>query len=156
MQIRPRYNEQSATSGDSFWHQLVLHKPATPMTPPDISVDEFLRGFALPLRRLAEAARRRIASVVPHATERVRSGWRLIGYNAPAYFAFISFERDHVRLGFEWGVMLTDPAGLLKGFGSQVRYIAIRSAADLEGPDVTALLRAAAAIVPQPRERRHS
>jgi hypothetical protein len=120
---------------------------------PDISVEDFLRGFEPPLRQLAEAARKRILAVVPHATERVRIGWRLIGYNAPAYFAFISCERDHVRIGFEWGVLLPDHSGLLEGIGSQVRYVAIRSPADLRKAALTALLQTAAAIVPPPRSQ---
>jgi hypothetical protein len=113
---------------------------------PDISVEDFLKGFAPLLRRLAEAARARISSAVPHATERVRLGWRLIGYNAPAYFAFISFERDHIRIGFEWGVLLPNHSGLLEGTGSQVRYVTIRSSADLRRAALTELLQSAAAI----------
>jgi len=76
---------------------------------PEVSVQEFLGAFEPPLRRLAEAARGRLLLTVPHATERVRPGWRLIGYNAPAYFAFISVERDHIRIGFEWGIMIGAP-----------------------------------------------
>src|SRR5688572_27373841 len=101
--------------------------------PDDVSVSEFLSGFDPRLRRLAGAARKRILTAVPHATERVRLGWRLIGYDAPAYFAFISLEGNSVRIGFEWGVMLTDPSGLLEGTGTQVRYVMIRSASDLKG-----------------------
>lgn len=94
--------------------------------------------------------------VVPHATERVRLGWRLIGYNAPAYFAFISFERDHVRIGFEWGVMLPDPAGLLRGDGAQVRYVVVATANDLHTPGLAVLLREAAGLRPPPRATRCS
>ena len=53
----------------------------------NVSVTDFLRGFEPPLRQLAESASERILWAVPHA-RRVRLGWRLIGYNAPADFAF--------------------------------------------------------------------
>lgn len=53
------------------------------------SIDEFLAACSPKTRRLVEAARKRIAKNVPHATERLRAGWGLIGYNAPSYFAFI-------------------------------------------------------------------
>ncbi len=99
----------------------------------DVSAEEFLSGWPPRVRRLAEAARRCIRTAVPYATERVRPGWRLIGYNAPAYFAFVAPERDHVRIGFEWGVMLSDPSRLLEGSASQVRYVSIRTLKDLRG-----------------------
>jgi hypothetical protein len=121
---------------------------------PEVSVDEFLSGCEPGLRRLAEASRKCISSAVPHATERVRVGWRLIGYNAPAYFAFITLDRDQVRIGFEWGVLLEDPSRLLAGTGSQVRYVPVHSAADLKSPALTELLRAAAALVPPSRKNK--
>ncbi|MEY2930568.1 MAG: hypothetical protein RL033_1317 [Pseudomonadota bacterium] len=121
---------------------------------PSISVEEFLSGCSEQGRGLAHAARRRISGAVPHATERVRLGWRLIGYNAPSYFAFITVEEDHVRIGFEWGIRLADPTRLLEGDGSQVRYVPIRSTADLRGAALAALLRSAASLVPPPRPGR--
>jgi hypothetical protein len=121
---------------------------------PEIRVEDFLRGFTPSVRELAEEARKQILSVVPHATERVRLGWRLIGYNAPAYFAFISFEREHVRIGFEWGILLPNDSGLLEGTGSQVRYVTIRSPANLGSAGLIVLLQSAAAIVPPARVRR--
>jgi hypothetical protein len=121
--------------------------------PLDIEVQTFLRGVtSVRTRRLAEAARATVLEAVPHAIERLRPGWRLIGYDAPAYFAFISVAPDHVEIGFEWGVMLTDPSRLLEGTGTQVRYVTIRSSAALRSPALRALIRQAAAIVP-PRRR---
>ena len=75
-------------------------------------------------------------------------------YNAPAYFAFLTLERDQLRIGFEWGVLLTNHAGLLEGSGRQVRYVAVSSIADLDRPALKALLFEAAALVPPPRPRR--
>lgn len=117
------------------------------------SIDELLASSTPRLRRLAEAARKRIVAVVPRATEKLRPGWGLIGYNAPAYFAFIVTGQDQLRIGFEWGVMLADDARLLEGNGSQVRYVTIRTARDLRAPALAELLRAAAAIRPPPRVR---
>ena len=109
------------------------------------SIDELLLVCGPEARGLAEAARKRILNVVPDATERLRAGWGLIGYNAPAYFAFIVPADDHVRIGFEWGVALPDPAGLLEGDGKQVRYVRIGSMKDLRTPALADLLAAAAA-----------
>lgn len=93
--------------------------------------------------------------MVPGVTEKLRSGWGLIGYNAPAYFAFIVPERDKLRIGFEWGVMLPDPNRLLEGTASHVRYVTIRTARGVAAPALANLLRAAAVIRP-PRRGRHA
>jgi hypothetical protein len=118
------------------------------------SIDDLLAVCEPRVRRLAEGARKRVLEVVPNATEKLRPGWGLIGYNAPAYFAFIVAAPDRVRIGFEWGVMLPDPKGVLEGDGSQVRYFTVRTAAALRSSVLAALLRAAAAIQPPPRVAR--
>ncbi|MCA9553352.1 MAG: DUF1801 domain-containing protein [Myxococcales bacterium] len=114
-----------------------------------VSVDGFLSRLEPPVVPLVQAARACIMAAVPHATERVRPGWQLIGYNAPTYFAFIAPDRDGLRVGFEWGVLLDDPAGLLEGTGRQVRFVPIRHVADLGEAALTRLLRAAAALPPR-------
>lgn len=119
------------------------------------TLEELLSICTPRTRRLVESARARIQRVVPGATEKLRPGWGLIGYNAPAYFAFIVPERDALRIGFEWGVMLSDPRGLLEGTGNQVRYVTIRKTKDLAAPALSELLRAAAAVRPPPRGPGH-
>ncbi len=110
------------------------------------SVEDLLARCAPRVRALVEATRRRVLSLVPHATERLRAGWGLLGYDAPAYFAYVWPANDHVRLGFERGVLLPGPAGLLQGEGTQVRWVAIRGARDLRSAAVADLVRAAAAL----------
>lgn len=115
------------------------------------SLDDLLARCSPRVRRLVEAARRAIPRAVPGATERLRAGWGIIGYDAPRYFAFVAPQRDHVRVGFERGVLLVDPARLLEGEGAQVRYVSIRSAADLRRPAFVALVRQAAGRAPMRR-----
>jgi hypothetical protein len=126
------------------------------MLPRAGSIEELLAPLPPRGRRLAEAARLRIRAVVPEATERLRAGWGLIGYDAPAYFAFVVPGRAELRIGFEWGAVLPDPASLLTGGGSQVRYVVIRRAADLRAPALAALLREAAAFRPSARRSRRA
>jgi len=109
------------------------------------SVEELIARTAPPLRPLLAAARRRVLQVVPGATERLRAGWGLLGYDCPRYFAYLVPMPDHVRLGFERGVLLPDPAGLLRGTGTQVRHVELRRLADLRTPALADLLREAAA-----------
>ena len=84
--------------------------------PPDL----FLSAYASEIRDIAERLRDVVREAVPEAVERVRSGWRLIGYDVPVgrrtrYFAFVAPEPEHVHLGFEYGAWMTDPDGLLRG-----------------------------------------
>jgi hypothetical protein len=110
------------------------------------SVEELIERTAPALRPLLAAARARVLAAVPGCTERLRAGWGLLGYDAPRYFAYVVPMPDHVRIGFERGVLLADPAGLLRGTGTQVRHVEIRRASDLKRPALAALLRQAAAL----------
>ena len=116
------------------------------------SIEELLAGCSPAFQGLAQDARASVMSVVPHAVERLRGGWGLIGYNAPHYFAFIVPEADRLRIGFEWGALLPDPSRLLEGEGKQVRYITISSAEQLNTPALAALLETAAAMPPRPHQ----
>ncbi len=107
------------------------------------SIDELLAPYGPKVVTLANAARRRITTLVPHAVERLRPGWGLIGYQAPKYFAFIVPLKDGVRIGFEWGVRLDDPAGLLEGDGSQVRFVTITNAGQLRHRPLAQLIKSA-------------
>lgn len=95
---------------------------------------------------LANATRDLVKAVAPDVEEAGRPGWNLVGYRRRGYFAFVAPMDDHVRLGFEHGVLLPDPAGLLAGAGKQVRYVVLRTVADLENPAVVRLLEAAVAL----------
>ena len=92
--------------------------------------EAFLAAYPEGIRQAAETLRTVVRRAVPDAIERVRSGWRLIGYEVPVgrrsrYFAYIAPEPIHVHLGFEHGAWMTDPDGLLEGAHlglKQVRY----------------------------------
>lgn len=84
--------------------------------PPEL----FLSGYPTEIREIAERLRSVVREAVPEAIERVRTGWRLIGYDIPVgrgtrYFAFVAPEPEHAHLGFEYGAWMTDPDGLLLG-----------------------------------------
>lgn len=102
------------------------------MAPPEpIPPDLFLAGYSSEIRDIAERLRALVRDAVPEAIERVRTGWRLIGYDIPVgrrtrYFAFVAPEPEHVHLGFEYGIWMGDPDGLLRGAHldlKKVRYV---------------------------------
>lgn len=97
--------------------------PAEPI-PPDL----FLSAYAPDIRGIADDLRSVVRSAVPEAIERVRTGWRLIGYDVPVgrrtrYFAFVAPEPEHVHLGFEYGIWMTDPDELLLGAHLDLRKV---------------------------------
>lgn len=135
-------------------------------------VAAFLRQLPRAQRDLLLAARARIQQLVPSATEAVRAGWGLLGFSAPRYFAFLAppparapsrgrkpppspelspSAEELVRLGFEQGVLLEDPWGLLVGAGTQVRFIPLAQASDLARPGVDALVLQAAELARRSR-----
>ena len=87
-----------------------------------LPVEAFLDGYPEPLRALAERLRSIVLEAVPDVTERVRVGWRLIGYDLPVarrsvYFAWVFPEAEHVHLGFVNGMLIDDGSGVLTGAG---------------------------------------
>ena len=77
---------------------------------------------------MANVLRSAVMTAVPDAIERVRRGWRLIGYDVPAghrtrYFAFVVPEPGHVHLGFEYGIWMSDPEHLLHGAELKLRKV---------------------------------
>lgn len=94
------------------------------------TVEEYLAPYPVEIRALAAKLRGHLRAVVPEVREAVYPGWQLIGYRAPdgkksRYFAFLAPFEDRLVLGFEWGVRMEDPAGILSGKGRQVRQIEI-------------------------------
>jgi hypothetical protein len=93
-----------------------------------IPPDAFLSGFPPPIRDVAERLRDVVREAVPEAMERVRTGWRLIGYDVAferrtRYFAFVAPEPEHVHLGFEYGIWMDDPDGVLRGAHLNLRKV---------------------------------
>ena len=110
--------------------------------PPDL----FLSGYPPEIRELAERLRDVVREAVPEAIERVRTGWRLIGYDIPVgrrtrYFAFVAPEPAHVHLGFEYGVWMADPDGVLRGAHLDLRRVRFVTYAPGDAIPTEALIR---------------
>ena len=95
--------------------------------------EALLEGYPAAMTFLAEGLRRIVREAVPESLERVRVGWRVIGFDLPvgrrtAYFAWIMPQVEHVHLGFPKGMQLDDPAGVLEGRGitKAARWLTLR------------------------------
>lgn len=104
--------------------QAFAHHSHVEPIPPEL----FLEGYPPAIRTIAERLRDVVRRAVPDAIERVRPGWRLIGYDLAVgrrtrYFAFVAPEPEHAHLGFEYGIWMSDPRGLLRGAHLDLRKV---------------------------------
>jgi hypothetical protein len=114
-----------------------------------------------PIRDLGQRLRDVVMEAVPDAIERVRPGWRLIGYDLPlrrrpVFFAWIWPEVEHVHLGFPLGTLMDDPERLMKGAGitKQARWLTYEPGDDVDTRLATELVREAARVAELPRPAR--
>ena len=129
-------------------------------TPDEMPVDVFLDGYAPPLRALAQALREAVLATTPEATERVRVGWRIVGFDLPvrrhrAFFAWVFPERQHVHLGFPHGDRMRPRVGILDGAGitKRARWITYAPGEAIDPALVRELVLEAAALAGVPRTR---
>ena len=116
--------------------------------------EEFLATFPSEMQALANDLRALVKETVPHVTEAVYTGWKLIGYRVKkgkrdAYFCFIAPFPNRIMLGFEYGILLFDPELRLEGEGTQVRYLTVRENEDIEREVFRAFIAEAAQIALQ-------
>ena len=118
---------------------------------PGLSAERQLAGFIDKyephLARQARSARRKMQARLPGAVELVYDNynWLVIGYGpnerpSDAVFSLLVNPGGWVTLCFLEGAHLPDPAKLLRGGGNRVRHIRLGSPADLDRPDVSALM----------------
>jgi hypothetical protein len=133
-----------------------------------IPPEAFLAAYPEHMAAIAERLRRLVRQARPDAIERVRAGWHLIGYDVPAgasgsrssrrtaYFGYIAPEHEHVHLGFEHGVAMRDPHGLLEGQGitNQVRWLTFRPGDQIDEASCIELLHEAVRVATMSRAER--
>jgi hypothetical protein len=127
-----------------------------------IPPDAFLSAYPDGIRVLAETLRAVVRRAAPDAIERVRSGWRLIGYDLPTgrrtvYFAFVAPEPIHVHLGFQHGIFMADPDRMLEGAHlrlRKVRFTTFRPGDEIPQAALVGLAQEAARLAAMSREER--
>jgi hypothetical protein len=111
---------------------------------------------------IAERLRAIVMAAVPEAIERVRPGWRLIGYDVlvqrrrTAMFAWVWLEPEHVHLGFPRGVDMDDPDGVMHGAGitKLARWLTYEPGDSVDEALALGLVREAARVALIPRSVR--
>jgi len=127
--------------------------PIEPIPP-----EALLADFPPPHVAIAERLRSIVKAAVPDAMERVRPGWRLIGYDLPvrrhgAFFAWVWLEPEHIHLGFPRGVQMDDRRAVLRGAGitKQARWLTYEPGSRVDEGLATELVLEAARVAVIPR-----
>jgi hypothetical protein len=125
------------------------------LRPPHSEYLKLLQRHREVVQRLALAARELILEEAPEASEFVYELYTIADHFAfterPSdAFVFTTTHANWVNLGFNFGSLLPDPYGLLRGEGKLIRHIRMARAADLDRPGVRELVRAAIAQAERP------
>jgi hypothetical protein len=119
-----------------------------------IELEEFLGDYTPEIRTLALQLRALVYAIDPDVIEQIDIPAHLLAYGyAKTYthlMCVIILYKDNVNLGFPRGVDLPDPEGLLEGTGKRARHVKIRKAAQIELPEVAALIQSSADETPRP------
>ena len=128
----------------------------------DIPPEILLADYPASIAAIGRQLRTIVLDAYPEAIERVRPGWRLIGYDLPTdrrrtvYVAGIWPQVEHVHLFFQHGRAMRDPAGILEGAGitKQVRWLTFPPGSPIDGARCRAYLEEAAAVARMTRGER--
>ena len=122
-----------------------------------LTVDEFLSGYAAPVQQIARRARTSLLKTVPGCEEVLDAGAKVIGYGyGPGYsdtVCVLILSKSGVKLGLPEGASFPDPGNLLQGSGRRHRYVPLTTPQVIQTPGVRALI---ATALDAYRDRRKS
>jgi hypothetical protein len=115
-------------------------------------VDDVERFFATSdMNDVCLEARRLVFDVYPQARETLDRGDRIVGYaTGPGpmkdLWVGIAPHSKHVNLQLAKGALIEDPAGIIQGTGKRVRHVKLHSVADVQAPQLRAVLERSLAL----------
>jgi hypothetical protein len=121
----------------------------------------FLEAYPPAIAEIGERLRDAVARAVPDVIERVRPGWRLIGFDVPngrrtTYFTWIMPERHHIHLGFVQGALMAVLDGRLEGSGitKSARWVTFAPGEEVDADALAPWIREARRVACLPRGER--
>lgn len=143
---------------DRLSHPAINHHLHVDPIPPELFLESYPPGIVKAINRLRAV----VKTAVPDAIERVRPGWRLIGYDIPVgnrtrYFAFVWPEPEHAHMGWEYGIWMDDPDNLLEGAHlklRKVRYVTFEPGQPIPEAQLVAYTRQGARLAVMSRAER--
>lgn len=127
----------------------------------DVPVEAWLLAWPAAIRALALDLRSAVVTAEPSLRERIRHGWRLVGYDVPVagrlrYLGGIGPEHEHVHLYLEVGWLMR-PRPELEGAHlglRRVRFLTYRPGDAVAADLVAEVVREAVSIVRLPAGER--
>ena len=116
---------------------------------PPTALIKFLKPYDREIQSLALNLRALVLEEMAPCYENIYDAYSAvaIGYGASDRLSdgvfHIAVYSNHVNLGFNDGASLDDPKELLQGSGQLIRHITIKTAEDLERPELRAYIRRA-------------
>jgi len=116
---------------------------------PPAALRKFLKPYDLEVRELALQLRALVLAEMAPCYENIYDAYSAvaIGYGTSDRLQdgifHIAVYSQHVNLGFNDGVTLDDPKGMLQGNGNQIRHISIKKPEDLRRPELRSYIRRA-------------
>src|SRR5438132_3901884 len=117
--------------------------------PPPAALKKFLKPYDRAVRDLALGLRALLLEEMAPCYENIYDAYSAvaIGYGASDRLSdgvfHIAVYANHVNLGFNDGVSLDDPKGILQGTGNRIRHITMKAPEDLDRPELRAYIRRA-------------
>jgi hypothetical protein len=96
----------------------------------DPAVDIWLSGDPIELRSIARKWFARMRQCGDDVRELMHDGCP-VACVEDAPFGYVNSFRSHVNVGFFYGAMLEDPAGLLQGSGKRMRHVKLQPDSEL-------------------------
>jgi hypothetical protein len=112
----------------------------------DPAIDRWLRGQRDDLRPFVEAWFARMRQCGGDVRELMHDGYptACVG-DAP--FGYVGAFKSHINVGFFYGALLKDPAGLLEGTGKRMRHVKLRPGREVNAAALGNLIDAAYADI---------
>ena len=108
----------------------------------DPAIDAWLAAQRDDLRPLAEAWFARMRQRGGDVRELMHDGCPTACVGDAA-FGYVNAFKDHVNVGFFFGALLKDPAGLLEGTGKRGRHVKLRPGREVDSAALDELVEAA-------------
>ena len=108
----------------------------------DSKIEAWFSDFADPLRLMTQTWFERMRGCGADVCELLHDGCPVVCVG-DAPFAYVNAFKAHANVGFFYGAMRADPAGLLEGDGKRMRHVKLRPGKELDVDALSDLIESA-------------